>query len=242
MWTDKIMNMKKYLFLAIAILAFCACNKVGPTKKEIKYKVPTETEAIDLGLPSGTLWAPYNIGAGEAKDCGDYFAWGETSGAMAGKKVFSVDTYKWCDGDYNSLKKYNTDGQYGVIDNLTELELEDDAANVCWGGNWKTPTFDQMKELFCGDYTDWNYAQIEGVYGRLITSKSNSNMIFMPCAGCYVEDDCTDVGEEGVYWTSSLSPYNPNSAWSVTFTEEGWNEGNPENRYLGFPVRAVINK
>ena len=32
---------------------------------------------IDLGLPSGTLWFTYNIGAGELEEAGDYYRFGE---------------------------------------------------------------------------------------------------------------------------------------------------------------------
>ena len=31
---------------------------------------------VDLGLPSGTLWATYNVGATKPEEFGDYFAWG----------------------------------------------------------------------------------------------------------------------------------------------------------------------
>lgn len=231
--------MKNYFILLITVIGLISCEKNDPAEKP--HKGLAETEAVDLGLPSGTLWAPCNIGAEKPEDFGNYFAWGEITGSNEGKTIFGIDNYKWCDGTFYSLKKYNTDGQYGVIDNLTELEPEDDAAYVNWGGNWKTPTMDQLKELFNHDYTDWEFSQVHGVNGWLIMSKANSNMIFIPFAGCYVEDDYTEVGEEGDYWSSTLYTHNCNSAWSVSFTEEGWNEGNQENRYLGFPVRAVIN-
>lgn len=36
-------------------------------------------ETIDLGLPSGTLWASCNLGASSLLEFGDYFAWGDSS-------------------------------------------------------------------------------------------------------------------------------------------------------------------
>ena len=39
--------------------------------------VGDEHEWVDLGLPSGTLWATCNIGASSPEEYGDYFAWGE---------------------------------------------------------------------------------------------------------------------------------------------------------------------
>lgn len=41
---------------------------------ELEYNV------VDLGLPSGTLWADRNVGALSMEDGGTYFAWGEIEG------------------------------------------------------------------------------------------------------------------------------------------------------------------
>ena len=48
-------------------------------------------EWVDLGLPSGTLWATMNIGASSPEEYGDYFAWGETQP----KEVYNWSTYSW---------------------------------------------------------------------------------------------------------------------------------------------------
>ena len=37
-------------------------------------------EYVDLGLPSGTLWAACNVGASKPSDDGQYFQWGDTQG------------------------------------------------------------------------------------------------------------------------------------------------------------------
>ena len=66
-------------------------------------------EYVDLGLPSGTLWATCNVGADTPEGYGDYFAWGETEP----KEVYSWETYKWCNGDEYSMTKYCTNSQYG---------------------------------------------------------------------------------------------------------------------------------
>ncbi len=39
---------------------------------------PDGHDYVDLGLPSGTLWATCNVGASSPEEYGDYFAWGET--------------------------------------------------------------------------------------------------------------------------------------------------------------------
>ena len=81
-------------------------------------------EYVDLGLPSGTLWATCNIGANSPEEYGDYFAWGET----APKEVYTWQTYKWCSGDLFSMTKYcreSENGYDGFTDGKGELDLED---------------------------------------------------------------------------------------------------------------------
>lgn len=88
-----------------------------------------EHEYVDLGLPSGTLWATMNIGATAPEEYGDYFAWCET----APKDVYDRSTYKWCNGDYDQMTKYCDNSSYGYngfVDNKTEIVPMDDAATV----------------------------------------------------------------------------------------------------------------
>lgn len=93
---------------------------------------PDAGKYVDLGLPSGTLWASYNIGATKPEEFGDYFAWGETNS----KEMYDYGTYKLSVGEdlnLDHLIKYNNDSYYGKIDTLTTLLPEDDAAYVNWG-------------------------------------------------------------------------------------------------------------
>ena len=92
-----------------------------------------QPEYVDLGLPSGTLWATTNIGATSPEEYGDYFAWGETTT----KSDYSWETYFDIDDGF-SFKKYNNDG------GLTELLPEDDAATANWGSEWQMPSDDQI--------------------------------------------------------------------------------------------------
>ena len=104
-------------------------------------------EYVDLGLPSGTLWATCNVGASKPEEYGDYFAWGETKP----KSDYSWETYKWCKGSSKTMTKYCTNSKYGYngfTDDLWELLPEDDAATVNWGSGWQTPSLAQLKELF----------------------------------------------------------------------------------------------
>ena len=99
--------------------------------------------AVDLGLPSGTLWADRNVGADAPEAYGDYFAWGE----VTPKTEYNWSTYKWCNGDAYSQTKYFTSSSYGTVDGKTTLDLEDDAAYVNMGSEWRMPTNAEQDEL-----------------------------------------------------------------------------------------------
>ena len=157
-------------------------------------------EYVDLGLPSGTLWATCNVGANSPEEPGDYFAWGETTGYKSGKTYFNWSSYKWCNGSKNTLTKYCDSSEYGKVDNKIKLESADDAATVNWGSGWCTPSLEQQQEL-CW-YTDCEWTTINGVYGHKITSKTNGNSIFLPITGYFNETGLvyTNIG---IYWSSS---------------------------------------
>ena len=167
--------------------------------------VDAKYEWVDLGLPSGTLWATFNVGAFSPEEYGDYFAWGETET----KDDYSWQTYKHCYGSYNSINKYCIQKEYGAncfMDYLTELVPEDDAARAAWGDDWEMPSLLQFDELIYREYTT-----IEDVYddqqvflGAKITSKFNGNSIFLPAAGHRIGTALEGEGQ-GFYLTRSLS-------------------------------------
>lgn len=163
---------------------------------------------VDLGLPSGTLWATFNIGANSPEDYGDYFAWGETMGYNEGKDDFSWNTYKWgreTSSGYVSVTKYNTISKDGMVDNKTILELADDAAYVNWGDEWRMPSIEQIGELFNSSNTTMEWTTLHGVYGRKVTSKFNGNYIFLPAAGYRYGSSLFDAGSVGSYWSRTLN-------------------------------------
>ena len=101
---------------------------------------------VDLGLPSGLLWATCNVGADRPWDYGDFFAWGETSP----KSEYSWATYKHARGESKSLTKYCYSSSYGYngfTDYRYTLELSDDAAYINMGSGWRMPTADEFYEL-----------------------------------------------------------------------------------------------
>ena len=198
-------------------------------------KVFRAGEAVDLGLPSGTLWASCNVGARNPEDYGDYFAWGETMP----KENYSSSTYKWCAGDYDKLTKYcykSGAGNNGFTDNKTELDLEDDAAYVNWGSSWRMPNLDQINELI--DNCNWEWTQLNGVWGRKATSKKNGNSIFLPAAGWRVGPSLDDAGSYGLYWSRSLSTSYPYGAYLLYFNSGSVDWGYSD-RLGGQSVRPV---
>ncbi|MBQ0155810.1 MAG: InlB B-repeat-containing protein [Bacteroidales bacterium] len=185
---------------------------------------------VDLGLPSGTLWATYDIGSSRPEVIGDYFAWGETET----KSAYNWGTYKWCTAKYDekrktweldSLTKYNTGEKHpGVIDSLTTLLPEDDAATANWGENWRMPTIDEIKELMkeCRhNLTDYGVTFIG----------TNGNTIFFPYLPHY---------SVGRYMSSSLDDYDDADELQLFFAD--YVDKKYAERCQGYPVRAVRTK
>ena len=124
------------------------------------------------------------------------------------------------------------------MDNLTELELSDDAAYVCWGHMWTMPSKEQFEELINSSYTTTSWTTQNGVNGRLITSKSNGNSIFLPAAGYYSGSSLDYGGSFGYYWSRTLSSSSTSSAYILMFNSSVIiTSGNA--RRCGMPVRPV---
>ena len=189
---------------------------------------------VDLGLPSGLKWATCNVGATAPEGYGDYFAWGETNP----KDKYNWSTYKYCNGSETSLTKYNTNSNFGTVDNKTTLDLSDDAARANWGGTWRMPTKAEQDEL--KNNCTWTWATQNGVNGCRVTSKTNGNSIFLPAAGYRYGTSVNNVGAYGYYWSSSLYESEPSFAYNLYFGSAGVIALlNYRYRYYGHPVRAV---
>lgn len=188
---------------------------------------------VDLGLPSGTLWATCNVGANLPEETGDYFSWGETHS----KTNYEWSTYKYCNGDFPQLTKYCNNvlyGYNGYTDSLITLEQSDDAANSNWGDEWHLPSKVDWDELV--EYCTSKWTVRNGVNGRLFTS-SNGNSIFLPALGYFQGDTIYGKDVCGYYWSNSLVD-NPSTAWDFYF--DIVNVGiNGYYRYYGISVRPV---
>jgi len=178
---------------------------------------------VDLGLPSGLLWATCNVGAEAPEDYGDYFAWGETQP----KDTYNWSTYQYCNG--SNLTKYTGS------DGLTTLLPEDDAATANWGSDWRMPTKEEWQELYNNTTCTWTTQN--GVNGRLFTA-SNGNSLFLPAAGYRNGTSLNYAGTYGYYWSSSLLTGNPDYAWRFDFRSVGYGMSSGY-RYGGQSVRAV---
>ncbi len=185
-----------------------------------------EHDYVDLGLPSGLLWATCNVGANSPGEYGDYFAWGETTP----KDVYNWSTYKYCNGSESTITKYT-----GSDDGLTTLLPEDDAATANWGGNWRMPTEEEWMELVYNTTVTWELQN--GLAGRRFTA-TNGNSIFFPIAGYRLDDEFYDVDEIGEYWSSTVDDFLPSTAWR--FYIISYIGGTSSTyRQCGFSVRPV---
>lgn len=190
---------------------------------------------VDLGLPSGTLWATCNVGANTPEEYGDYFAWGETQP----KDYYFWSNYRYSDEiEYYGLIKYCNDPGYGYnlfTDTLIVLQPDDDAAFDNWGSDWCTPTPDQWMELINNTEERWDN-------GVLCFVASNGNSIILPAAGFYRKDRVMDAGRWVHYWSNSLRVEVPADALYFVYGTygSGWHyEISYSNRCFGSPVRPV---
>ena len=188
---------------------------------------PAGVEAVDLGLPSGTLWANMNVGAETPEDYGSYLAWGETQP----KDVYNWKTYSyWHDSD--------DDGEF----DLNELEDlgEDiggtayDAATANWGAPWRMPSQNQIWELL--NYTTSTWTTQNGVNGYKYTG-SNGRSIFLPAAGYVRQGESVYVESRGFYWSSTL--YDDLYGYYLYFDSNYTYWDDSRIRNYGQPVRPV---
>ena len=191
---------------------------------------------VDLGLPSGTLWATCNVGADTPEGYGDYFAWGET----APKERYDWKCYKYGRflNERYEFTKYCTDSVYGLdgfVDNLTILEPEDDAATVNWGEGWRMPTREEWEELYLN--ATYTITTLNGIDGCLFTA-NNGNSLFLPAAGYWWGSELNSAGI-GVYWSSSINKDYPYRSWGYHINPDSSHVCGSSDRNRGQTVRAV---
>lgn len=186
-------------------------------------KVINGHKFINLGLPSGLLWAECNVGASSPWEDGDYYAWGETQT----KSDYSWSTYKW---GSNPTKYNSSDGK-------TTLEASDDVATVKWGKECRMPSRAEFQELY--NKCDWTWkSSYNGASGYLVKGP-NGQTIFFPASGNGV---LSSHGSYGYYRSSSLNTRKARCAYYLNFYSGGIYPSGYEFRCNGLSVRPVAEK
>lgn len=197
------------------------------TINQLAKKLPTY---VDLGLPSGLLWAQGNIvkdangnySMGSETDYGCYFSWGNIEGHNR-SEGYDFDTYE------------STPGAQ-VSTNIASNDSAHDAALACLGSPWHMPTNDDFQELY--DNTDSEWTTIDGINGYKFMKKTDHSVyIFFPAAGRGNGTSIQFTGSHGYYWSSSWRINN--TAYDLHFSSSTIEPRNSSSRRRGFPIRAV---
>ena len=181
---------------------------------------------VDLGLPSGLLWATCNVGAKEPWENGLYFSWGNVDGHAKDSVCGFSET------------EYASTPGASLTDSIP-VDAGYNAARANFGGSWRMPTTDEFAELCKKRYTTNEWVTQNGVNGRRITSKINGNSVFFPASGYCDGTSLDDEGASGYCWTSSF--YSQTCAYLSSFDCDYIYPQNYCNRKYGFPVRAVLD-
>lgn len=220
-FTNTFSIMKKHLSILCYLFA-CSLTLFAANPD----KVINGHKFIDLGLPSGLLWAETNVGASDAIEAGEYYAWGE---------IQPKHDYSWRTYAFKKTNPYGSD----------VLKAQDDVATVKWGPGCRIPTDAEFRELckFC----KWKW-QTSGTVGYVVTGP-NGKSIFLPAAGHRDNDNDHErqtpinFGFNGSYWTSTryTAPDYANNAHCFDFGDASLR---PDHtfRYLGFSIRPVAEK
>lgn len=223
---------------------------------------------VDLGLPSGILWADKNIGANNPYDAGFYFQWGDVQGYTA-EQVGNGEGLKSFSGDYSDYKFYDGTGftKYNNTDGKTVLELEDDGTREIYGRYWRIPTTDDFIEL--ANNTDIFLIPTEGeeISGTVQSSDTtplyikfqatvasiswlnfykaddHSVSLFIPAFGWVNNGSVQNRGLVGCLWTASVYSLDEHKAYNFGFNGSvGDGSLVSADLFNGFPLRGVVDK
>lgn len=186
--------------------------------------IHTEDERwVDLGLPSGILWAAYNVGASSPEEYGGYYAWGETEE----KESYTYDNYEFSskDGD---------DGFIHIGECISGSQY--DVAHIKWGDGARMPTVEEFVELY--ERCIFTYTSYNGIKGNLIIGPNN-NTLFLPLSGVYDGSIIGELNFWGLYWSGTeYSYYEDAYCFQLYWTSEP-DADDDDERYLGMTIRAV---
>ena len=200
-----------------------------------------EYEYVDLGLPSGTLWANMNLGAASETDYGDYFMWGSTTPNNDTPCDWNHAPFNNGSNDYDD--EYFNTHKSEWLDGKNNLKPEYDAAYKATNGMARMPTEVEIQELMNNTYNEWieNFNG-SGVNGRKFTSKTDkSKYIFIPASGVRSFSSFYFQGSDGYVWSSSLNYDYPGSASFLNFGSGNLMGILYISRPRGLAVRGVMD-
>lgn len=193
----------------------------------------TNEEYVDLGLPSGKLWASYNLGADSPEKAGNYYAWGE----ITTKNSYTWNNYKW------DIDEESSDATLIGVDDIGGIPTVDPSCGKTVTYEGKTylsrmPSYDDVLELFknCTRKEE----KLNGVTGYRLTSKNNNSTIFLPLVGCYYDSSTPSNNTASYYWTSTISASNSGKAWALYLKGGGEASLSQAQRRTGTPIRAIF--
>ena len=208
-FTNKGKNSTSYYSTSGTFYVIALCQLSGPCGKPVNNN---GHEYVDLGLPSGTLWATMNVGATSETEYGNYYMYG------MGSKTFD-----------------STDTPYAGTED--PLDLSKDTARQTWGGDWHMPTETQIEELIANTtyqwVTDYNGS---GINGGIFTA-TNGNSVFFPASG-FMVTNINNNNSMGTYYSST--PYNDVAYYLVVYSGGGNIDNTYTRRTYGYSVRPVI--
>ena len=198
------------------------------TKKKVNEKYPIPDAPVDLGLPSGTKWSPYNFGEADANSIeGHYFGWGDPTGEVWEKN----------DGKY-AQSAIDKEGKP-----LTDIAgTEYDIAHVQWEDEWRLPRISDFEELYSN--CTFNAASRGGVKGYMVKNKKGvpNDSIFIPMTGSWNFNSTPHAAEKvdtsAFYWTSEAPNLRQGYRYHVTVSDAETNSGS-FNRWQHFAIRPV---
>ena len=193
-------------------------------------------DAVDMGLPSGNLWAALNLGAVDPADDGERYSWAETDTKVS----YTSENYKWYDAVKQEYTKY-------VTDDTLSLMPDDDAVAETLGEGWCIPSKADFKELF--DNCNRFAAEYDGKYGYLLIPKNenyNDKRLFIACS---LSSDYVNLGgaagasyyqKSGFYWTSTRDESDETEAYFLNINVGDLYYGlGTAKRFLGMCIRPV---
>lgn len=215
-------------------------------------------EYVDLGLPSGNLWATCNLGASTPEEAGFFYGWGETKhsgeedltnlanykycGSYV-KTFYSKESYKFFDWDgtyrYNSRGYDFPNGKYIKYTTYGEtLEPEDDAATQMYGGSWCIPNDEDFKELL--ENTTY---EIQRKYAKF-TSKIEGytdKYIIIPCDGNLYRNEHLN-STYGYLWSATKDADGDFAGKLSISYKDQTAQNSRQYRYDGLHIRPIYRK